>query len=260
MFKQSSTLQITLCLLVFQLSSCKLEEKMVYFQNESDSLSLQSNFTPILQVDDFLSIQIMGMDPESVLDFNLPSDMANSGQNGYTQGGASKSGYLIDADGTVTLPVIGVFPMAGLSRKEATLTLQKRLEEYTETPIVQIQILNYKITVLGDVRTPGTYKIPNERITIIEALGLAGDLKPTGERKNVLVIREVDGKKMEFRVDLTSKGIFSSPVYYLRQNDVVYVQPNVTSLSESSLLRATGGIFLSLTSLIITTITLITQK
>jgi polysaccharide export outer membrane protein len=120
--------------------------------------------------------------------------------------------------------------------------------------------LNYKITVLGDVRTPGTYTIPNERITIIEALGLAGDLKPTGERKNVLVIREVAGKKVEFRVDLTSKAIFSSPVYYLRQNDVVYVQPNLTALSESSFVRATGGIFLSLTSLIVTTIALITRK
>jgi polysaccharide export outer membrane protein len=186
--------------------------------------------------------------------------MTNAGQNGYTIGAAAKSGYLIDSDGTINLPVIGVFPMAGLSRKQATLNLQERLEEYTESPIVQIQILNYKITVLGDVRTPGTYKIPNERITIIEAIGLAGDLKPTSERKNVLVIREVDGKKMEYRVDLTSKGIFSSPVYYLRQNDVVYVQPNVTALSESSFVRATGSIILSLTSLIITTITLITQK
>lgn len=260
MLKKSFILPVTLYLLVFQLTSCKMKEKMVYFQNESDSLSLQANFIPILQVDDFLSIQIMGMDPESVIDFNLPAEMANSGQNGYIQGTAAKSGYLIDADGTVTLPVIGVFPIAGLSRKEATLMLQKRLEEYTETPIVHIQILNYKITVLGDVRTPGTYKIPNERITIIEALGLAGDLKPTGERKNVLVIREVDGKKVEYRVDLTNKGIFSSPVYYLRQNDVVYVQPNLTSLSESSFVRATGGIFLSLTSLIITTITLIIQK
>jgi len=260
MLKNSFILQITLCLLGFQLTSCKMQEKMVYFQNESDSLTVQATFSPILQVDDFLSIQIMGMDPESLIDFNLPAEMTNAGQNGYTIGAAAKSGYLIDSDGTINLPVIGVFPMAGLSRKQATLNLQERLEEYTESPIVQIQILNYKITVLGDVRTPGTYKIPNERITIIEAIGLAGDLKPTSERKNVLVIREVDGKKMEYRVDLTSKGIFSSPVYYLRQNDVVYVQPNVTALSESSFVRATGSIILSLTSLIITTITLITQK
>ncbi|MFN5031728.1 MAG: polysaccharide export protein, partial [Flavobacteriia bacterium] len=110
-----------------------------------------------------------------------------------------------------------------------------------------------------DVRAPGTYKIPNERITLLEAIGLAGDLKMTGQRTNVLVIRDINGRKAEYRIDLTSQDLFNSPVYYLSQNDVVYVEPNVTARTESTIWRTTGPIFISLTSLIVTTITLLTR-
>lgn len=260
MFKIPTVIKIFCIACLVQLSSCKTREKMVYFQNSGgDSLSAQSNFTPILQVDDYLLIKVTGIDPEAVAPFNLPLEIGQMTQNGYIQGNAARNGYLVNADGTISLPIIGVFPIAGLSRKEATEQLQKKMEEYTNEPIVHIQILNYKVTVLGDVRAPGTYTIPNERVTILEAIGLAGDLNPTGERNNVLVIREEGGKKVEYRVDLTSKSVFASPVYYLRQNDVVYIEPNVTARSESSFIRANSGIFLSFTSLIITTITLITR-
>jgi polysaccharide biosynthesis/export protein len=260
MFKISIFLKISCLLFLSQLSSCKTREKLVYFQTQSDSLVSQSSYTPILKVDDYLSILVTSIDPTSVQAFNLPLANGQTGQNGYTQGIPAGNGYLVHTDGTINLPVIGSFAIAGLSRLEAAEQLQQKLRAFTKEPIVHIQILNYKITVLGDVRSPGTYKIPNERITILEALGLAGDLKQTGERKNVLVVREEDGKKVEYRVDLTNSSVFSSPVYYLTQNDVIYVEPNVTARSESSFLRATGGIFLSFTSLIITTITLITRK
>ena len=259
MFKIPTVIKIFCITLLIQLSSCKTREKMVYFQNQSDSLATQSTYTPILQVDDYLSVKVTGIDPEAVVAFNLPIVGGQMNQSGSSQGNPAINGYLVDADGTITLPVIGTFPIAGLSRKEATEQLQKKLEEYTLAPIVHIQILNYKVTILGDVRSPGTYTIPNERITLLEAIGLAGDLKPTGVRENVLVIREEAGKKVEYRVDLTSKSVFASPVYYLAQNDVVYIEPNMSSRSESSFIRVNGGIFLSLTSLIITTITLITR-
>ncbi len=260
MFKNSTFFLLGVFVFSLQLSSCKTREKLVYFQTKSDSLIVQSNFSPVLQVDDFLSIQVTSVDPETVVAFNLPNELSQTAQNGYLQGMPAGKGYLIDADGTVNLPVIGVFTLAGLTRKEATIQLQKKMEEFTKQPIVHIQILNFKITVLGDVRSPGTYKIPNERITILEAIGLAGDLNTTGERKNVLVIREEAGKKVEYRLDLTNTAVFGSPVYYLNQNDVIYVEPNFTARSTSSFIRATGSIFLSLTSLIITTITLITLK
>ena len=259
MFKFPIIIKICGVAFLMQLSACKTREKLVYFQNQSDSLVTHSSFTPIVQVDDYLSIKVTGLDPESVIAFNLPLESGQTNQSGYTQGNTARNGYLVDADGTITMPVIGIFRIAGLSRKEATIQLQKKLEEYTSDPIVHIQILNYKVTILGDVRSPGTYTIPNERITLLEAIGLAGDLKPTGVRENVLVIREEAGKKVEYRVDLTSKSVFASPVYYLAQNDVVYIEPNMSSRSESSFIRVNGGIFLSLTSLIITTITLITR-
>jgi len=159
----------------------------------------------------------------------------------------------------VIMPFIGEIKLGGLNRMEAIQLIQSKLSEYLKNPVVQIQILNYKVTVLGDVRAPGTYKIPNERITLLEAIGLAGDLKMTGQRTNVLVIRDINGRKAEYRIDLTSQDLFNSPVYYLSQNDVVYVEPNVTARTESTIWRTTGPIFISLTSLIVTTITLLTR-
>lgn len=250
-------------LLVIQLTSCKTREKLVYFQsNGNDTVTKgQSNYTPVFKTDDFLSIVVTGEDPEASLPFNLPIVGAAPAINsGYTMGNPAPNGYLIDANGNITLPFLGSVQIAGLNRVEATNLIQSKLEPYLKNPVVQIQILNYKITVLGDVKSPGTFKIPNERITLLEAIGLAGDMKMTGVRKNVLVIRDDNGVKTEYRVDLTSKELFSSPVYYLAQNDVVYVEPNVTARSESTIWRTTGTIFISLTSLIVTTVTLISVK
>lgn len=138
-------------------------------------------------------------------------------------------------------------------------TIQQLLTGYLKDPTVQIQIQNFKVTVLGDVKAPGTFKIPNERITVLEAIGLAGDLKMTGVRKNVLVIRDSSGIKQEFRIDLTKKDVFQSPVYYLKQNDVIYVQPNAAGRSEGTVWKTTGTIFISLTSLVVTTLALIVK-
>lgn len=255
-------LKIFSCILVMQLTSCKTREKLVYFQSsEKDStVQGQSNYTPVFKADDFLSIVVTGEDPDAVLPFNLPSvGISPSVNQGYTVGNPSQLGYLIDANGNVTLPFLGAIKLAGLNRMEATELIQNKLKDFLKNPVVLIQIQNYKITVLGDVRNPGTFKIPNERITILEAIGLAGDMRMTGTRNNVLVIRDENGKKTEYRLDLTSKDLFNSPVYYLAQNDVVYIEPNSTARSESTLWRTAGPIFISLTSLVVTTITLITR-
>ena len=142
---------------------------------------------------------------------------------------------------------------------EATNLIKEKVSSYINNPVVNIQILNFKVTVLGEVKNPGTFKIPNERVTILEAIGLAGDLKITGLRKNILVIRDNNGQKTEFRADLTDNKLFNSPIYYLQQNDVVYVEPNTASRVQSTVLKTTGGVLISLSSLIITTIALITQ-
>lgn len=245
-------------LALLELSSCKTREKLVYFQGStSDSTIGQSNYTPVLKTDDFLSVLVTSDDPEAAVPFNFPATTQPNMNNGYMVGNPSTIGYLIDTNGEIKLPIIGNVKVVGLNRMEATQLIESKLQEYITNPVVNIQIQNYKVTVLGDVKSPGTFKIPNERMTVLEAIGLAGDLKMTGSRKNVLVIRDVNGKKTEYRLDLTSKDVFSSPAYYLTQNDVVYVEPNATARSESTLWRTTGPIFISLTSLVVTTVTLL---
>jgi polysaccharide biosynthesis/export protein len=253
---------LLILLFIAGLSACNTHQKLVYFQTgQLDSLAgIPNHYNPVFQPDDFLSIVVTAQEPESVIPFNLISVITTtSAANGYSNGIPASNGYLIDQEGNVQFPILGSLHVGGMNRKEAVEMLQNKLKDYLVNPGVQMQILNYKTTVLGDVRNPGTFKIPNERITLLEAIGLAGDLNITGNRKNVLVIREENGTKKEYRIDLTAKDFFASPVYYLRQNDVVYVEPNTTARSVSTLWRTTGGIFISLTSLVITTIVLITR-
>jgi polysaccharide export outer membrane protein len=242
--------------------SCAPRKEIVYFQTGTiDSLGLANkNFTPVFKTDDLLSIKILADDPESAALFNLPDGGGIRGINqGYLTGNAVISGYLVDKDGNINMPIIGQVNVLGLTRIEASEHIASLVRNYLKNPVVHIQIENFKITILGDVGRSGTYRIPNERITLIEAIGLAGDLRITGMRTNVLVIRDRNGVKTEYRVDLTSKEFLQSPVYYLEQNDVVYVEPNVTARSQASMWRSTGGFFISLSSLIITTVVLITR-
>lgn len=239
--------------------ACKTKEKMVYFQGvQEDSVAVA--YTTVLEVDDFISVVVTADNPEQALQFNLPSQgVIQSANNGYTVGNPARLGYLIDKDGYINFPVIGKVKLGGLERSEAVRLLEKEIAAYINNPVVQLQIENFKVTVLGDVSRPGTFKIPNERITLLEAVGLAGDLKLTGVRKNVLVIREQNGVRTEYRVDLTSKELFTSPVYYLKQNDVIYVEPNMAARSQSTFFRTTGSIFISIASVVVATISVLTR-
>lgn len=245
-------------------SSCKTREKIVYFQEGvaiADSIAVNtSNYTPRFKKDDLLSIVVSADDPLAVLPFNLPvTNNVVAGNSGYHTGSTERLGYLIDQNGMINMPYLGKFKVDGLTRLELIDLIQDSLLVYVSHPTVNIQILNYKVTVLGDVTRPGTFKVPNERITLLEALGLAGDMNITGERKNVLVVRDIEGVKIEYRVDLTSSDLFNSKAYYLEQNDVVYVEPNGSARSRSSLLVTTSSVLISLTSLVLTTLSIITK-
>jgi polysaccharide biosynthesis/export protein len=253
---------IGIALIALSIVSCAPRKEIVYFQTGAvDSVGVANkNFTPVFKSDDLLSIKILADDPESAAQFNLPDGGGIRGINqGYLTGNAVISGYLIDENGFIDMPIIGKVNIMGMTRIEASEHIANLVKDYLKNPVVHIQIENFKITVLGDVGRAGTYRIPNERITLVEAIGLAGDLRITGVRTNVLVIRDRNGIKSEYRVDLTSKEFLQSPVYYLEQNDVVYVEPNVTARSQAAMWRSTGGFFISLSSLIITTIVLITR-
>lgn len=249
----------SLLLLLF-ISSCTSKKKFIYFQGSMPGAEANKNYTPTLKTDDLLSITVSSTDPDAVKPFNLPiATMFNNNMGSYSQGAPTPPGYLIDAEGNIEFPIIGKIKVAGMTRPAAIEIIREKLKIYVKDATVIIRILNYKVTVLGEVKNPGTFTIPNERISLPEAIGIAGDLNITGLRKNVLVIRDVDGKKTEYRVDLTSKELFSSPVFYLNQNDIVYVEPNRAKINSSVINPANAGIVISSVSLIITVIALITR-
>lgn len=237
--------------------SCTHKKNMIYFQGKLGNAEMNKSNNPLLKSDDLLSITVLGIDEQAIKPFNLP--LANNNQNngGYAQGAPSPIGYLIDSEGNIDFPVIGKIKLSGLTRSAAIDILKEQLKPYLNNPTILIRILNYKITVLGEVRNPGTFTIPNERITLLEAIGIAGDLQITGVRKNVLVIRDSEGKKTETRVDLTTNELFSSPVYYLQQNDVVYVEPNRAKVNSSVVNTANVSLVISVISLFITMAVLI---
>lgn len=239
--------------------SCAHKEKIIYFQGDITNAKTNKNYSPILKSDDMLSISVLGFDEQASKPFNLPISNLAQSNNGYTQGIPSPICYLIDYDGNIEFPVLGKVKIGGLTRVEAIEVLKQKLKPYLNNPTVIIRILNFKITVLGDVQNPGTFTIPNERITLPEAIGLAGDLQITGKRKNVLIIRDNNGEKTETRVDLTTKELFSSPIFYLQQNDVIYVEPNRAKVNSSLVNPTNVSMIISLVSVFITMTVLFRQ-
>lgn len=237
------------------LSSCASRKEVVYFQNTGDFETLvdKNSFTPKFKVDDLVSIYVSTLDSEASAPFNL--------FRGASEGGLrpEQVDYLIDKDGEIDFPVIGKIKIAGLSSEEVRVLLRDRLSEYLKDPIINIRLRNFNVTVLGEVNRPGTYPVNGERITVLEALGLAGDMTIKGMRENVMVIRDFDGTKVYRRVNLTTKEALSSPVFYLTQNDVVYVEPNNSAIKTSTLDNR-ASLYVSVASLLITsTVLLITR-
>lgn len=239
--------------------SCTSKKNLIYFQGSTGVQASGFSYNPVLAKDDVVSIMVMDLDADAVKPFNIPVTALSQNNGGYIQGSQPPPGYLVDSDGKVDFPVLGKITLAGLTRSMAIDTLKKLLKPYLAHPTVLIRILNFKVTVLGEVRNPGTFTIPNERITLPEALGIAGDVLITGVRKNILVIRDVNGIKTETRIDLTSKELFSSPVYYLNQNDLIYVEPNRAKINSSVVNVSNVSLVISIVSLLATMAVLFTR-
>src|SRR5690625_355417 len=177
--------------LICLFSSCNLRKEMGCVQPDPEDTT-RSPYPPTFKKDDRLWIKIPAADPETAVPFHLSADPTerSTSTGGDSTGNRERQGYVIDEAGFIHMPIIGKIRMEGLRRTEAVQMLESRLQDYLKNPVVQIQILNFKVTVLGDVTSPGTFRIPNERLTVIEALGLAGDSRITGVRNNVLVIRD----------------------------------------------------------------------
>ncbi|PCH52131.1 MAG: sugar transporter [Flavobacteriaceae bacterium] len=244
----------TLALLcgIVLLSSCASSKEMIYFQGTNTSATTESllSYEPKIQAGDILNIHVSAIDAEAAIPFNLYEGTGATNVKPIT--------YLVNFEGTINFPVLGKLKVTGFTTKEVTETMTKILFDYIKNPIVNIRFTNFKVTVLGEVKSPGSYAVTSERITVIEALGLAGDLTIQGQRKSVLLVREQNGKRNFITIDLTSKALFNSPYYYMAQNDVLYVEPNKTKLN-SSVVGSNTGVILSSVSILITLITLLTR-
>ncbi|HUZ59447.1 MAG TPA: polysaccharide biosynthesis/export family protein [Hanamia sp.] len=209
------------------MSSCVSSKKVIYLNDISDTSNgllrrARTDFADTIQKNDLLSIAIGGSNPEDLATLNS----ANGSVPGSTTSTSAKSiGYLVEADGKIQLPFLGRVQAQGLTRLELEDTLTSKLSAYTKNPVVNIKFLNYGYSVLGEVNHPGFFEMNNERTTILDAIAMANDLTIYGKRNDILVIREVNGKREFGRVNLLSKNIFKSPFFYLKTNDVVYVEP-----------------------------------
>jgi polysaccharide export outer membrane protein len=255
-FLVKKTIPFLFVLLFF---SCKPREAVVYYQNiDALAQAEQSNTYEIkIQPDDLLMIIVSADDPETAIPFNLSSVSVPSAYNMMaSRGQETMQSYLVNANGLIDFPVLGKLKVAGLTRSEVLQLFKDKISKYIKNPIINLRIMNFKVSVQGEVTLPGTYSVSSERITLIEALSMAKDLTIYGKRDNILIIREVNGVKSYNRVDITKADFIHSPFYYLAQNDVVYVEPNKTRINGAAVGTNTG-VIISVSSLLITVITLI---
>jgi polysaccharide export outer membrane protein len=217
--------------------SCVNTRKAVYFNDIQDStipLTL-ADLEPIIQKNDLLSITVSSLNSKATETFNAPNTATM--QSGSAMGNSIQAtGYLVDGDGYIQFPVLGKIKATGLTKKALTDNITKSLIDTKQLldPIVNIRYLNYRVTVLGEVAHPTVVNVPNEKITLLEAIGLAGDLTLFAKRDNVMVLREEDGKRIIKRLDLNSNEILTSPYFYLKTNDIVYVEPNKAKIRSTN--------------------------
>jgi polysaccharide export outer membrane protein len=213
--------------------SCSGSRKALYFVDIRDSILSSTNIPPEppIQSNDLLAISVSSLSPEASSIFNTVSFSNSVGSPAVNLSQAE--GYLVNAAGFIQFPVLGNIKVGGLTKEQVKQFILQELiaRKLLIDPVISVRYLNFKVTVLGEVARPSVISVPSEKISILEAIGLAGDLTIYAKRDNILVIREENGKKNTKRLDLNSGEIFSSPYYYLRSNDVVYVEPGKAKIA-----------------------------
>lgn len=210
---------------ILSLSSCLSYKKVPYYKDISDrvdSVSAIANYqSPPVQANDILGIYVSSLSPEAsaLFNYNLVS------LPGVNTVNSPVNGFMVNGAGEIQLPFLGRLNVAGMSTAEVQEAIQKQLGNFLKEPIVNVRIINFRVSILGDVLRPGQFNIQSERININDALALAGDMNITARRDNVLLIREEAGQRKYVRLDINTKELINSPYYYLHSNDVLYIQP-----------------------------------
>ena len=230
---------LLMAMLALALASCNTTKKIVYFQdiqvNRPEAITEARDIT--VQPKDQISIPVSSKDPQLAALFNLPRVQYRVGDNNTQNTNGDVSGYTLDTEGYIDFPVLGRLYVAGMTKSEIASYIKKRLmdENLINDPVVTVEFMNLYYSILGEVNNPGKYMITKDQITLLEAISMAGDLTIYGKRDAVFVVREEDGQRVTHWVDLRTQDLFHSPVYYLKQNDVIYVQPNKVRAGQSTI-------------------------
>ncbi len=208
-----------LCLSLF-LSACSSQKKVIYFQGEIPVINAADKYKVKIYPGDILSVNIFTINAEAYPYFSVSMDRPMSDTRS-----AYEKGLIVNDSGQIKLPLVGAIQLSGLTLSEATRLVELKLKSFINEPIVTLKKLNFKITVLGEVNKPGTYPIQNERVTLPEALGMAGDISQFGDRQKLRIIREENNETKDFFVDLTTANSIRPEIYYLHPDDIIYVQP-----------------------------------
>ncbi len=234
--------------LLLLLNSCTSYKNVSYFQDYADTakpvvVKTVPFKSPVIQPDDILSVTIETIDNDVTSLLNNTNSLNNTSTTLPVSGSVpgnnppNVNGYLVDKDGYIELPFVGRLHVAGLTTAETKDLVTKEVDKYFNNAIVNVRYANFKITVIGEVLRPSTYIVPNERVNIFDALGLAGDMTIYGRRENVLLMRDTLNDKKLIRLNLNNKDIVSSPYFYLQSNDIVYVQPNKYKIASTDAYR-----------------------
>lgn len=237
-------------LLVLNLScllfSCVSTKKAAYFNNVNDTTlaRVKGDFEPVIQKNDILQINVSAMNPQEAMMYNLPNTYSPGAATPAAAGAHSApvtvanpvAGYLVNQQGYIQFPVLGALKAEGLTKKALTDTIQYQLAErkLLVDPVVSIRFLNYRVTILGEVAQPAVVNVTSEKISIMEALGMVGDITIYGKKDNVLLIRETEGERITKRLNLNDAAMLTSPYYFLKPNDVIYVEPNKSKVANAS--------------------------
>lgn len=273
---QEKLIKATACAMtaIMMVTSCAPVKNIAYFQDKAlnHPEQIDKHGGIVIQPKDMISIVVSSRNPELATMFNLPVVTYQAGSETVSGAGQQRlMGYVVDNAGNIDFPVLGTIQVAGLTRWELAEEIKDRLlkEGYLTDAVVTVEFMNFKVSVLGEVNNPGTFTIEGDKVTVLQALSLAGDLTIFGERTNVTVIRELDGKRTFYNIDLCSVDMFKSPAYNLQQNDIVYVEPSEIKARQStvddktlrttSILVSSGSLLVSIATLI-TTIVLNSKK
>lgn len=225
-------------LVALLMSSCNTSKEIIYLQDvrlESPE-EIKAAETITIEPKDMLSIVVSSSQPDAARIFNLPI-MATQASNGDLMYDSYLNGYVVDGDGYIDFPVVGKIKASGLNRWQLQDRIMETLreEKLLDDPVVTVDFMNFKVSILGEVTAPGTYSIKSDKVSVLEAIAMARDLTIYGKRDEVYVIREEGGQRHSYKLDLRSSDIFDSPAYYLKQNDVIYVQPNKVRAGQSTI-------------------------